>query len=152
MRDRREYAKKYYEEHKEEYKKRKKKWRNINVEHEKDYQKEWRERRNKKVRRWNGFIPHKTQCEVCGKTIHFCTGVPSDSIHFDHKSYNVVIKDRPSNWLRNNKRTKENEKIWNSCNFGMLCSRCNSILPTKNRKKFLENLTKYILKDLLLSL
>ena len=70
-----------------------------------------------------------------------------DIIRFDHKYETTEIKKRPTNWLAKNKRTPEKQKIWDSCKFGMLCNKCNLILPTKNRKQFLINAVKYVFGD-----
>ena len=37
-------------------------------------------------------------------------------------------------------------QIWDDCDFGILCNRCNLLLPTKDRKEWLKNVTRYINK------
>lgn len=97
------------------------------------------------LKSWCGFIPLKTKCRICGKSIYFNKHDHIDTIAFDHRSDGLEkIKGSPSLWLRQHKRNKKNEEIWLSCNFGYLCIKCNSRLPTKDRIKYLENLTKYI--------
>lgn len=93
---------------------------------------------------WEGFIPLVANCQICGKEIYFNRGTKRKAIHFDHKNSEVIIKKCPSSFLAYNKRTPEKEKIWKSCKFGMLCNNCNRFLPTKNREKFVEGLTKYV--------
>lgn len=98
----------------------------------------------KRLESWGGFIPSETTCQVCGKSIYFNKKNLKLSIHFDHKcGGDEVIKGSPYDWLRSHPRTPENEKIWNSCDFGMLCNKCNLKLPTKNRKQFLINAMRY---------
>ena len=94
---------------------------------------------------WLGVIPAMTQCQCCGKDIFFASGKQSTSINFDHRRGGTeLIKDNPTSWLRNHKRTQLNESIWRSCDFGMLCYRCNMVLPTEDRKLFLKNISDYI--------
>lgn len=100
----------------------------------------------RKIDSWRGFIPVKTHCAICNETIWYNSGDRKKSIHFDHKNTNKAIKRAPYIWLRNNKRTTENEKIWMSCDFGMLCWKCNRKLPTKNRKKWVKKIYKYVME------
>ena len=94
---------------------------------------------------WENFIPIQTSCQVCGNKIYFNNKNKKNAIHFDHKNdKDVPIKKSPSTWLGGHPRTLNNELIWRKCNFGMLCKKCNSFLPTKNRKKFIKNIIKYI--------
>ena len=105
----------------------------------------WHKVNEKKyLKTWEGFIPQKTQCQMCLKDIVFNSGKQSDSIHFDHRQGGEEAIKRPTAFLRTNTRTPEKEKLWKSCNFGMLCLKCNASLPTKDRKQFLENLKRYV--------
>lgn len=102
------------------------------------------ERHRRYLKSWGKIIPKKTNCEICNKEIGFNTGTQQNSIHFDHRNGGgEPIKYAPFNWLRIHKKTKENEKIWRSCDFGILCNRCNKYLPTKNRVEFLTKALKY---------
>lgn len=98
------------------------------------------------IESWEGYIPVISNCEVCGKEIKFNRKVLNESIHFDHKddSEKKIKNKSPNQWLRKNKRTPENEAIWDSCGWGRLCRRCNSSLPTRNRKEFVINVVKYV--------
>lgn len=99
------------------------------------------------IRSWVGLIPTKTKCQICKKTLYFGPEKrkKSEYICFDHRhNGNEIISSRPTHWLARHKRTKENEAIWKLCDFGILCSQCNSFLPTKDRKRFLSLVTKYI--------
>ena len=93
---------------------------------------------------WEGYIPKETKCQICGKEIFFNQNNQSLAIHFDHIKENLSITIKPTTWLSKNRRTSENEKIWESCNFGMLCHKCNLCLPTKNRL----GIVKYLLLGL----
>ena len=94
---------------------------------------------------WEGCIPKITQCQMCGRDIFFNNNNLKDAINFDHRYGGTEsIKGSPTSWLRFHKRTPENEAIWKSCDFGMICHRCNIILPTMDRQLYLVNVTKYI--------
>lgn len=100
--------------------------------------------RKKCTESWEGYFPKEAECKICGKKIYFNQGNRTLAISFDHKTGNEIIKDHPSSWLRNNLRSQESEKIWESCNFGILCNRCNRFLPTKNRKEFVKKILEYV--------
>ena len=169
---RKQYWKKYSEKNREKLKEKAKKYYHGNKEKMKEYceknkekikenhkqyylknKKEIREKYNayyrnmyeKNMKSWVGFIPEETKCEICGETIFLGKAYKKNAIHFDHRHGGKEnIKITPSSWLYRHKRNKKNEKIWESCDFGMLCKKCNSFLPTKNRKKFIKNVVKYI--------
>jgi len=117
-----------------------------NFEHRISHQ---RKKRREHIDSWESYFKDKTECEVCGRSIKFNSGNRMTSIHFDHRHGGIaIIKGSPRNWLQHNKRTSENEEIWKSCDFGVLCNGCNRMLPTKNRKQWLEkynnNINNYI--------
>ena len=94
---------------------------------------------------WEAIIQKVSQCQMCGKDIFFNVRSNDNVVHFDHRHGGAEpIKGTPTNWLKGHKPTQENIKIWRECDFGTLCFSCNSSLPTKNRKQFLENAIKYI--------
>ena len=90
------------------------------------------------------IIPVKPQCEICGKRLYWASGVVSLSPCFDHKVDKLPIRKSPTTWLKHHKPTEENTALWLSCNFGILCSRCNSTLPTKKRKQWLFRVKSYV--------
>jgi hypothetical protein len=101
-------------------------------------------RLEKNMKSWESFIPLITNCQICGKEIYFNRKIIQDCICFDHKHENCAIKTNPSYWLPLHPRTPENQKIWESCDFGMLCNRCSCNLPTKNRKEVVTNINQYV--------
>jgi hypothetical protein len=105
-----------------------------------------KERNAKTLSGWEGFIVPETQCEICGKQIFFNKKDNKTAIHFDHRdeNCNYINETSPTNWLRQNVRTKDREELWNKCNFGMLCNFCNRSLITVNRKRWLSNAVKYV--------
>lgn len=96
---------------------------------------------------WSGFIPAQTNCQVCGAEIFFNNPDKKKSIQFDHKHENYSYKDAPKDWLKMHKRTPLTEAQWKEFDFGMLCKRCNLVLPTKERKEFVLNLVRYVFKN-----
>lgn len=91
---------------------------------------------------WIGIVPKTANCQVCGKVINLMDKV--SPIVFDHRhGGNEPIQGSPTGWLISHKRTPKNEEIWKSCDFGLLCRRCNYFLPTKDRKDFLEKVLQY---------
>ena len=112
--------------------------------HKKEYSGNSRERQIFCKNSWIGHIPEKAKCGICGKVLFFRNHHIRDTIHFDHRKENCVIKRQPSIWLGSRFRTKANQKIWDSCDFGILCHWCNLWLPTKNRKRWLKRVIKYV--------
>jgi hypothetical protein len=103
---------------------------------------EWRK---SNITSWDGIIGTRKTCEVCNKEILFNCGDKRKTIHFDHKhGGSEAIKDNPSTWLRNNKYTEENKRIWDSCRFGLVCESCNKFMPTLNRKEWWLSVGKYM--------
>lgn len=160
-----ERSKKYYLTHKEDFKIYQHQYR---IEHQKEieqYREEHKEERKEKriknkdkirtrqqkyyleaLKSWEGYIPKKTNCEICGREIFFGSSNIKNAISFDHRYENCAIKIGPTLWLRNNRMTEENKKIWESCRFGFLCTVCNGFLPGKNRKEWLIQVDRYVNK------
>ena len=103
--------------------------------------------KEKNQKKWILFLSKNPKCEICGKKLQYLSGNFLDSVHFDHRNEGKEkIKGHPSNWLSFHSQTPENSKIWQSCNFGVLCNKCNRMLPTYNRKKWLEKVIRYVKK------
>jgi hypothetical protein len=92
---------------------------------------------------WRKLIPRSSYCQVCGKRIFFHPAANIESMVFDHRRGNELIQGKPYKWLTSHKCTPENERIWISCDFGVLCSSCNLRLPTVNRIEWLRNALEY---------
>ena len=143
----REYDKKYLEKHRQEKREYYKKYRQEHPEYVARRRKATKKRYEINLRSWNIFFSHIIYCELCGKDIKFNSGDKRTSINFDHRNGGAaIIKNSPSIWLMNNKRTLENEMIWKLCDFGALCHRCNILLPTKNRLEWFKKVLTYIKK------
>ena len=99
----------------------------------------------KNLESWIGIIPKETTCQICGKKIIFCHSKKQlELIHFDHKNENCPIKTDPRKWLKKSPRSIQKERLWAESGFGMLCKRCNAILPTKNRSDYILKVIKYV--------
>lgn len=98
-----------------------------------------------RLNQWIGLIPIETRCMICEKHIFLRTKNKGSSIHFDHRhGGNEPIKGKPNNFLRSHKRSKENEKMLVDSDFGHLCCKCNLYLSTKNRKRLVMSMIKYV--------
>jgi hypothetical protein len=131
------YSKEYYAKNKDKNSRDCKLYRLKNKDKIKLLNKNWR---RKTQGTWEGYIPKETICQICGKPIFFNQNNIENAIHFDHKDEFAPIKCTPTLWLSTNRRTAETEKIFEACKFGMLCRRCNRLLPTKNRNKVINYL------------
>lgn len=141
--------KKYYENNKDKILKQQKGYlKEYYIKNKSEILKQQKEHRKNNLKSWEGFISLRNNCQICGKEIYFNKRNRNNAIHFDHKSENVPIKINPSEWLIIHKKTSKTQKIWESCNFGVLCSKCNSSLPTKNRRQFVINSIRYIFGDI----
>lgn len=132
-----EWRREHYQKYKNFYKIKSKVWREAHKEERASNMKAWL---SKNQASWIGVVPEETKCQICGKIIYFNKGKIDDAIHFDHKTNHDILGRTPTGWLSQFPRTPERETIWRSCNFGMLCRRCNRLLPTKNRDKVLNYL------------
>jgi len=103
--------------------------------------------KDRNLKSWEGYIPKRTKCQMCGVSIYLNSGDSATAINFDHRYGGTeVIKGYPTRWLISHKRNPKNEKIWKSCDFGILCRECNRRIPTIGRDKFLRNLNRYLQK------
>lgn len=98
----------------------------------------------KRKKRWTKYLPKNPKCEICRKKLYYFSEKKSKRVHFDHPQDNLPIKYQPTTWLRGYNPSFKNRKIWNSCDFGILCAGCNGFLPTKNRIQWIEKINKYI--------
>lgn len=92
-----------------------------------NYSKNYRENN---LKAWSEFLIKETNCEICGVGIYF-NSHKSSKIHFDHRDENATIKNGPFDFLRLSPPTKDRIQQFKESNFGYLCNKCNSFLPTK---------------------
>lgn len=111
-----------------------------------------KKRQSISLKKWEKIIKKqrgKFKCEICGKILVFTSRGNGNgylrTIYWDHRTGDELIKIPPSNWLLSHISNKKNIKIWNSCDFGMLCMECNKkVGGPYNRKFFIKNVYKYI--------
>ncbi len=108
------------------------------------YNERIKQRSHRLLRAWIKYLPENPTCGVCGRVLKYFSGEVVKSAHFDHKNNGLAIKGKPSHWLRENKPIEGNIKIFRSCDFGILCYRCNRFIPTEGREKLLRNLIEYL--------
>jgi len=144
--------KKWRDSHKEQMKKTRASWTIKNTGYAKKYSSKYRkmhkiqkkEYTENNFKSWGKIIPKKSRCQICRQMIYFNIKKRQKAIHFDHRNNGKEkIKGSPTSWMLGTKRTPKNEKIFKSCDFGILCSICNHRLPTKNRMKWLKNALAY---------
>lgn len=127
---------------------------------EKLYRREYLKRNREKANRWakktrerfrrewaNFFqsIYGDPTCQLCGYPLTYIGSTQIDGIHWDHRNGGRATIKCTSRFIRSHACNSENQRLWLSCDFGMLCWKCNRILPTDltARKQFIRNLIKY---------
>lgn len=98
---------------------------------------------------WNEFFVERyganPKCQVCDKQLSWSLVDKTLRVNFDHRhNGDEAISKAPATWYRDRLCTDENIAIWESCDFGLLCIRCNQSLPTKNRKQWLQCVLDYM--------
>jgi hypothetical protein len=90
-------------------------------------------------------------CEICRKELTWFSGDITNSVNFDHRhGGQELIKTKReghasvNNWLRSRPCNDKNRKIFESCDFGILCQRCNQFLPTLDREDWIRKTIKYV--------
>lgn len=91
----------------------------------------------------------KFQCECCGRDLKFTSyrkGYdPNNTVNWDHRFGDESIKVPPSEWLIRHPCNHTNKKIWNECDFGVLCRRCNTNLGSPQERLIrVKNFSRYI--------
>ena len=88
---------------------------------------------------------HEPTCQVCSKQLTWDIGDKLSIVNFDHRhGGNEVIRCSPSHWWKRRPCSPENVRIWQDCDFGILCHNCNRALPTKNRLAWIQSVVKYM--------
>lgn len=81
-------------------------------------------------------------CQVCGTVLQYMSG--DNAVCFDHRRGNEAIDMGPSAWAFVRPCNDDNRAMFTSCDFGILCRRCNSTLPTVDRKEWAERVLGYV--------
>lgn len=157
-----EYRRRYYQENKDSIKARVTEYAQVNKEKVAAYHKAYHQEQLKNngeyrkyrynsdkkysitnLKSWIGVIPEVTSCQCCGMTVFYLASDILKAIHFDHRYGKAKHIKNVRNWLARRKCNPDNIILWRAFDFGMLCRRCNIMLPTDNRSEFLDNVIKY---------
>lgn len=91
------------------------------------------------------------KCEICQKPLIWFSGDITNSVNFDHRrggSEPIKTKRQGhasvNNWLRTRPCNDKNKAIFESCDFGILCQRCNQFLPTIDRQDWIRKTVAYV--------
>lgn len=127
-----------------------------NVEKYQEFRNKNRERLNKesaRIRRgwkddWTAYFINtygeNPSCQICEKGLTWIRGNINQTVHFDHRhGGNEQISCTPSKWFERRPPTLENRKIFELCDFGILCNKCNRFLPTINCQEWLVKVCRY---------
>ena len=106
-----------------------------------------RDRRQRLRNLWLKYFSSKygdeINCQACNISLTWF----GDNQVFDHRHGGNEVISSPAHWLSIHMPTKENILIWESCDFGILCNKCNRCIPTIDRINWLENVTRYIMEN-----
>jgi hypothetical protein len=87
------------------------------------------------------------KCQCCGKILKWTTGNKrhiTDSVIFDHRNGGTEPIKILYTWLGDREVSEKNKNIFLSCDFGIICRRCNTSLPTRKRDQWLKDATRYV--------
>lgn len=130
------------------------KWMQKNWKYFKKEQKEKQEKEKSICRQaWIDYLIKKygdiPVCEICGKVCAWSSGSAQQTVALDHRyEGREEIKETPSAWMAGHACSEQSKKLFDSCNFGLLCSTCNLRLPTKDRAQWLKKVADYIYKGI----
>lgn len=117
------------------------------------YQKKRRDqanrRRTSKIDEWKIWLTEKYGlnpiCQCCGRVLTWSHGNKEDSAILDHRlEGREPIREGFYTWAGDRKVSDENIGIVEQCNFGLLCRKCNMLIPTYGRQEWLLRLGKYL--------
>jgi hypothetical protein len=84
-------------------------------------------------------------CQICRKRLYWTHKQHGKRVCFDHRhGQEAIIEKSPRTWIQNKPCNEDNIALWESCDFGLLCSNCNAMLPTKDRGIFSDRLLEYL--------
>jgi hypothetical protein len=86
-------------------------------------------------------------CQCCGRVLTWRNGnhrKSIDSVVLDHRNGGSEEIKVFYKWMYSASLNEHNKQKVLACDFGVLCRRCNSLLPTKDRLKWLKQVITYI--------
>jgi len=109
------------------------------IKHKQDYRKQWLSYLRLKY----SDNPH---CAICNIEVFWEHPKHRSRACLDHRRGNEIIKKSPRTWIQNKPCNETNIKIFESCDFGLLCNQCNLLLPSDQnyRLTMVNNLLKYL--------
>lgn len=135
---------------KNQYNKNKKWWKNNYMKNKDKIDKRQKAYVKELLKNWHQWLKktygYPVECSLCNTELYFGHKDKRKVPHFDHRRGKIEeIKYNPSSIFKL-KMTKERQELFKSCQFGILCDKCNKGLPTdlKTRRLIARNLIKYI--------
>lgn len=84
------------------------------------------------------------KCQVCDVVLHWNGGNDLTAVVFDHRHGGSEVIKMPYNWCSDRKLNSINKELFLRCDFGVLCKKCNTTIPTRERIDWLQKVTKYV--------
>ena len=110
--------------------------------------------RNNRIERIKKWVQHfqyiygnNPICQVCNTPLEYFTSKLSKRVNFDHRhGGREPIKCNPAQWYQDRECNIQNQQVWASCDFGILCNLCNLKLPPIGREEWLLKALQYTIK------
>lgn len=104
-------------------------------------------RKNDWLNFFNNHYTTQPTCQICNKALTWkskTNGNAHDTVNWDHRNTkSLSVKFEPSKWLTSHNCSSNNQILWLSFEFGILCGTCNQFLPTNNREEWLIKALEY---------
>lgn len=83
-------------------------------------------------------------CQVCGKILKYTDDIRANVVDFDHRHIGCEpIQNSPSHFWKYKSCNDKNKYLWMRSDFGILCSFCNTRIPTHNRNQWIIQVNTY---------
>jgi len=86
-------------------------------------------------------------CQCCGVTLKWQAGNRrhgNDNVVFDHRNGGKESIKSLYGFVSDRELSEKNKNVFLSCDFGILCRKCNTMLPTQDRDKWLKGALNYV--------
>jgi hypothetical protein len=100
-------------------------------------------------RQWLEYFANKysknPNCQICQRQLFWQHENHSKRVCLDHRHGDeTIIAKSPRTWIQNKPCNANNIRIFESCDFGLLCNNCNAMLPTYDRRAYCAKLINYL--------